>query len=123
MAKQTLSGSLEEQCEFLYDLAVEKMGDGNYTGAVHALKEIVKYAPDYRDSAELLVEAKQRKTAQTSLIVCALVGSAVFIGIGTLMQVQSDFVFLLLALTGGLAGYAGGNVINSMRRQTVASDM
>ena len=123
MAKQTLSGSLEEQCEFLYNLAVEKMDDGNYTGAVHALKEIVKYAPDYRDSAELLVEAKRRKTAQTSLIVYALVGSALFIGIGTLMQVQNDFVFLLLALTGGLAGYAGGNVLNSMRRQPVVSEM
>ena len=66
MAKQALSGSLEEQCEFLYTLAVEKMGDGNYTGAVHALKEIVKYAPDYRDSAELLAEAKRRKPTDSS---------------------------------------------------------
>ena len=38
--KQTLIGTLDEQCEFLYDLALEKMDQGNYTGAAHALKEI-----------------------------------------------------------------------------------
>lgn len=118
MPKQMLSGSLEEQCGFLYDLAVEKMDQGNYSGAVHALKEIVRYAPDYRDASELLVEAKRRKMTQTSLIVFALMGGALFIGIGTVMRVQDDFVFILLALTGGLAGYATGNIFNSMRHQS-----
>ena len=117
MPKQMLSGSLEEQCGFLYDLAVEKMDQGNYSGAIHALKEIVRYAPDFRDASGLLTEAKRRKMTQTLLIVCALIGGALFIGIGTVMQVQDEFVFILLALTGGLAGYAAGNILSSMRRQ------
>ena len=54
MPKQLLTGSLEEQCQFLYSLALEKIQQGNYTGAVHALKEIVKYKPDFLDAADLL---------------------------------------------------------------------
>ncbi|HMN31708.1 MAG TPA: hypothetical protein PKE45_26400, partial [Caldilineaceae bacterium] len=54
MPKQLLTGTLEEQCEFLYTMAVEKMAQGNYTGAVHALKEVVKHAPDFRDAQALL---------------------------------------------------------------------
>jgi hypothetical protein len=61
MPKQVLTGTLDEQCEFLYSLAQEKIGQGNYTGAVHVLKEIVKHKPDYRDAVAI---AGRNKGAQ-----------------------------------------------------------
>lgn len=60
MPKQKLTGTLDEQCQFLYDAALTKMADGNYTGAKHALQEIVKYKPDFRDAAQLLEEADRK---------------------------------------------------------------
>lgn len=66
MPKQTLTGTLEEQCEFLYQLAQEKMAQGNYTGAVHALQEVTKHAPTFRDAAALLREAKQKKSGAST---------------------------------------------------------
>ncbi len=38
MPKQMLSGTLDEQCAFLYDLGRQKMEQGNYTGAIHAFR-------------------------------------------------------------------------------------
>jgi hypothetical protein len=118
MPKQVLTGTLEEQCEFLYNLAQEKMAQGNYTGAVHALKEIVKHAPDFRDASQLLAEAKRRKSIQTALLMYAMAGSAIFIGIGTVLQAGNDWIFLALAVVGALVGYAAGNWIQSLRKQT-----
>jgi hypothetical protein len=117
MAKQTLTGTLDEQCEFLYNLAQEKLAQGNYTGATYALKEILKYAPDYRDASALLAEAKRRKSAQTMLLMAAMVGSAVFIGIGTLLRLRNDFLFLGLAVVGALVGYTAGVLLQNKRRQ------
>ena len=71
MPKQKLTGTLEEQCEFLYDLATQKASEGNYTGAAHALQEIVKYKPDFRDAQQLLTEMKERKSEQTFLVLMA----------------------------------------------------
>jgi len=62
MPKQLLTGALEEQCDFLYALAQEKMSEGNYTGAYHALKEVVKHAPQREEAVALLAVAKQRKS-------------------------------------------------------------
>ncbi len=115
MPKQMLTGTLEEQCEFLYRVAQEKMAQGNYTGAVHALKEIVKYAPDYRDAQALLVEARQRKAAQSALLWWGLAGGALFIGVGTVLQVRHDLIFLLLALVGALVGYGVGTFFVRLR--------
>ena len=70
MPKQRLSGTLEEQCEFLYNLALEKMSQGNYTGAAHAFKEILKYKPDFRDTERLYQEVKEYKSEQTFLCRC-----------------------------------------------------
>ncbi|RIK43369.1 MAG: hypothetical protein DCC57_17815 [Chloroflexi bacterium] len=95
MAKTLLTGSLDEQCEFLYTLAQTKMQQGNYTGAIHALKEIAKYQPGYRDTAQLLAEAQRRKAEHT--------------------QAGNDLVFLVLALAGGLLGYFAGNLMRSLR--------
>jgi hypothetical protein len=116
MRKQKLTGSLEEQSEFLYNLALEKMGQGNYTGAFHALKEVVKYNPDYRDAQRLLDEVKQRKRTQTRLLMAAFLGAAFFVGIGTVLGVSNDLVFLAFALVGALVGYFTGNLLLSMAR-------
>lgn len=115
MPKQLLTGTLDEQCEFLYSLAQDKMQQGNYTGAIHALKEIVKHAPDYRDAAQLLQEAKRRKAAHTALLFYALGGAILAIAIGTLAQVGNDLIFLTLALVGALVGYLVGDWMRARR--------
>ncbi|MBO9391531.1 hypothetical protein [Caldilinea sp.] len=117
MPSQKLTGTLEEQCEFLYNLALEKMSQGNYTGAIHALKEIVKYKPDYRDAAQLLAEAKERKSEQTFLLLMAVLGASVAVAIGGAMDVPNDFIFLIIVIIGALIGYAVGNLIRSFRHR------
>ena len=115
MAKQILSGTIEEQCDFLYDLTLEKMEQGNFTGATHLLKEIVKHNPDYRDAAALLIEVKRHKSQQLTRLFSAIGVASLFVGIGTWMQLGSDWSFLALVIVGTLLGYAVGNVINSFR--------
>ena len=118
MQRQTLTGSLEEQCEFLYDMSIEKIGQGNFTGAAHLLKEIVKHKPDYRDAAELLVQVKEQKRYQFIRLMAAIAGACAFIGIGTATQVTNDFVFIGLILIGGLIGYIVGNIITNFQQQS-----
>ncbi len=81
MPKQKLTGSLEQQCEFLYGMAITKMAQGNYTGAKHALEEIVKYKPDFRDAQQLLEQVKTRKSDQTFLVVMAFFGRSDLAGL------------------------------------------
>ena len=115
MPKQKLTGTLEQQCEFLYGLAISKMAQGNYTGAKHALQEIVKYKPDYRDAQQLLAEVSRKKSDQTFLIVMAVLGAVVGVAVGSLGQLGNDLVLLLLAGVGALVGYGAGNFIRSFR--------
>lgn len=117
MPNQQLTGTLEEQCEFLYDLALEKMGQGNYTGAVHVLKEIVAHKPDFRDSAQLLELAKERKSEQTFLLLMAVAGASVAVAVGGMIGVSNDLLFLILVVLGALVGYGAGNLIRSFRHQ------
>jgi len=119
MPKQLLTGTLEEQCDFLYNLAVEKMAQGNFTGAVHALQEVVTHAPDFRNAQALLAEAKTRKASQSRLLVAGLVGALLFVGIGTVLRIPNDLLFILLALVGALVGYGIGNWLESLRTQSV----
>lgn len=116
MPKQMLSGTLEEQCEFLYALGSQKMDQGNYTGAVHAFKEIVKYAPEFRDANELLAIAKQRKAEQRLLIISGIIGATLFIGIGTLLNLSNDLYLLALAFAGVIVGYSAGSIMNRRRK-------
>lgn len=116
MQKQQLSGTLEEQCEFLYTLAQEKMAEGNYTGATHALKEVVKHAPTFRDAAALLQVAQQRKAEQRKLLLFGIAGALLFTAIGTWLQLGSDLIFIGLIVVGALVGYATGNLVNSFRK-------
>ncbi|MEZ4870283.1 MAG: hypothetical protein R3C14_53630 [Caldilineaceae bacterium] len=111
MPKQELTGTLDEQCDFLYKMAQEKMAQGNFTGAVHALKEVVKYAPDFRDASRLLQEAQRKKKAQSRLLLISLLGAAIFVGVGTWLQVTSDWLFLAFALVGALLGFGVGNLL------------
>ncbi len=119
MPKQLLTGTLEEQCAFLYDLAQEKMAQGNYTGAVHALKEILKYAPDYRDAAGLLNEAKRRKREQGILILVSLASAALFMAIGSLVEIGHDLWFLILAVVGAVIGFLLANLVILLRQRAM----
>ncbi|MBX3052890.1 MAG: hypothetical protein KF753_15500 [Caldilineaceae bacterium] len=120
MPKELLTGSLEEQCDFLYEMAQEKMRVGNYTGAYHALKEVVKYAPDRSEAVALLALAKERKSEQTRLILLSLAGAILFVGFGSVARLSSDLWLLALGFVGLLVGYGVGNLLNSLRRPTQA---
>ena len=111
MVKKQLAGTLEEQCDFLYQLAQEKMTGGNYVGAVYALKEIVKYQPDYADAARLLAVARQQKKKQTFRIVLSLVGAILAVGVGSAVGLSNDLLLLALACAGLLLGYAASNLV------------
>jgi hypothetical protein len=113
VAKKHLTGTLEEQCSFLYQLAQEKIASGNYTGAVYALKEIVKHQPDYGDAAQLLAAARQQKKKQTNRIMISLVGAALAVGIGSASGLHNDLWLLILAFAGLLLGYGAANLIQS----------
>ena len=115
MPKQKLTGTLEQQCEFLYGLAITKIAQGNYTGAKHALEEIVKYKPDFRDAQQLLQEVSRKKSDQTFLVVMAILGAAVGVAVGSIGQLGNDLVLLALAGIGALVGYGVGNYIRSFR--------
>jgi hypothetical protein len=121
MPKQLLAGTLEEQCEFLYNLAQEKMAQGNFTGAEYALAEVVKHAPDFRDAQALLAEARARKAAQRRLLIAGILGAILFVGFGTLLELSNDLLLIGLALVGVVVGYGVGNWVESYRLQTGAA--
>lgn len=121
MPKQKLTGTLEEQCEFLYQLAQEKMSQGNYTGAVHALAEIVTHAPAFRDAAALLQAAKRKKSEQRRLLFAAMGGAALFIAVGTVLQLPNDWLFLLFAVVGAFVGFGIANFIE-IRKDRIHKD-
>ena len=115
MPKQKLTGTLDQQCEFLYGLAISKMAQGNYTGAKHALEEIVKYKPDYRDAQQLLAQAKERKSDQTFLVIMAILGAVVCVAFGSFSGVRNDLALLVLVGIGAIVGYGAGNYIRSFQ--------
>jgi len=116
MTKHLLTGTLDEQCEFLYTLAGEKMEQGNYTGAIHALDEIVAYSPDFRDAADLLALAKKRKAEHRMLLLSALLGLSLFVVLGSLLGLPNDLYLLAFALIGGLVGYGVGSLVSRKGR-------
>lgn len=117
MPKQTLSGTLEEQCDFLYNLAQEKMVQGNFTGAVHALKEIVKHNPTYPNAQALLTEAKKRQSEQRFLLLAGFAGAAIGVAIASVLDMPNDLWLFGAAAIGLVVGYGVGNLINSFRRR------
>jgi hypothetical protein len=117
MPKQLLTGSLDEQSEFLYNLALEKMEQGNFTGAVHALKEIVKHNPNFRDASAVLAEAKRRKAEQSQLLWSAFLGAGLLVLFGTMTGVSNDLLFLALIAVGAVVGFLVGNAVQGVRRR------
>jgi hypothetical protein len=49
-------------------------------------------------------------------LMAAFLGAAFFVGIGTVLGVPNDLVFLALALVGALVGYFAGNLLLSIAR-------
>lgn len=111
VAKKLLTGTLEEQCSFLYQLAEQKMASGNYTGAAYALKEIVKYRPEFRDAARLLKIARAEKRKQRNRIVVSLLGAIVAIAIGSAIGLPNDLWLFGIAFAGLLVGYGAANLL------------
>ena len=111
MAKKQLTGTLDEQCSFLYELAQEKMASGNYTGAVYVLKEIIKYQPNYADAAQMLENARQHKKEQLFRLFISLGGAILFVGIGSTAGLRNDLWLLALAIVGLLIGYGISNLV------------
>ena len=118
MPKLALTGTLDEQCDFLYELALDKMKEGNYTGAYHALKEVVHHRPDDSAAAEALALAVFKKTEQRGLLLWSITGGAIFLGIGTWFGVTNDLLFIGLTVIGVLVGYALANLFNSYRQRS-----
>lgn len=122
MPKTLLTGTLEEQCAFLYNMAQEKAAVGNYAGASHALKEILKYAPEYPGAAELLAEVKTGKQEQNMMLVFVFGFAIAAIFVGTITQVPNDWWFIGLIVIGAVLGFLAGNAIllfkHRNRRQT-----
>jgi len=85
------------------------MAQGNFTGAVHTLQEVSKHFPHYREVDRLLAEARHQKSAQSMLLIAGFVGAALFVGVGTLLKLPNDFLFLLLAIVGAVVGFGVGN--------------
>jgi hypothetical protein len=112
-----LSGTLDEQCAFLYNLAQEKVEAGNYTGAVHALKEIQKYAPTYPGAAELMARALAGKREQRKLVLSGFGGAVIAIFVGTWWGVPNDLWFLGMAIAGAVIGYLIATAAASSRKQ------
>lgn len=108
MPRQMLTGTLDEQCAFLFNLAKEKMAASNFTGAIHALKEIGKYAPDYPGMAELLEQARKAKREQALLVWFGFIGAMIGVFVGRWRGVPNDLWFLGLALAGAVIGYLLG---------------
>jgi predicted Zn-dependent protease len=105
MPKTILTGTLDEQCTFLFNLAQEKMAAGNNTGAIHALKEILKYAPDFPGAQELMAEAKAAKREQATIVWLSMGGAIVAIFAGTLLGLPNDLWLLALAAVGWVGAY------------------
>ncbi len=117
MPKKLLTGTLDEQCAFLYNVAQEKMAVGNFTGAIHALKEIVAHAPAYPGAQALLVQAQQSKREHSLLLWCSFAGAVVAVFFGTTWQLPNDLWLLVLALAGAGVGFLVGNGVTLLMKR------
>lgn len=127
MPRKLLTGTLEEQCAFLYNVAEEKLAAGNYTGAIHAAKEILAHAPTYPGAQALMEKARRGKREQQLLLWGSFAGAIVAIFFGTLWQLPNDLWLLALALAGAGVGFGVGNVMSAFlkgraQRQSLDSE-
>lgn len=117
MPKTLLTGTLEEQCAFLFNLAQEKAAVGNYSGAKHALKEILKHAPNYPGAAELMVKVSKGKQEQNMMLAFVFGFAVIAVAIGTIWQVPNDLWFIGLIVAGAIVGFLVGNAIALFRNR------
>ena len=69
--------------------------------------------------ADLLRETKRRKSEQSQLLWFAFAGAALFVLMGTILQVGNDFLFLGLIAVGGLLCFLTWNLVRSFRRPAI----
>lgn len=115
MARKMLQGSLESQCAFLYDLALDKMKTGNFAGALYALQEVARHNPEYRDVAALVEELRHRKAEQRRLILIGLASGVLFAGVALALGVTHDLIVILAGAVGLACGYIGYTALQSRR--------
>ncbi len=89
------------------------MASGNYTGAVYALKEIIKHHPEYENAAQLLTSARKQKRSQTFRLLISLIGAIFFIGIGSMTGLHTDVWLLALGFVGLLVGYGVAGLVGA----------
>lgn len=105
MAKQQISGTLEEQLATVYDIVQQRMADGKYSGAVHYAKEIIKADPNYRDIQQILRSAQQAKRQQSLTLVVSLLAAIVGVIIARFAGFDKDWQMLLAGFIGLLVGF------------------
>lgn len=105
MPRQPLSGPLEEQLAAMYQIVLDRMREGKYGGAVHYAREIIKFAPDYRDIQDLLRRAQVAQRRQSLTLVGSLVAAIAAIGLGWSLGWREDWQSLLFGFIGLLAGF------------------
>lgn len=121
MPKTLLTGTLEEQCAFLFNLAEEKAAVGNFSGASHALKEILAHVPDYPGAAELMEKVRKGKREQRMMLFFVFAFAIVGVFLGGLWQVPNDWWYLGLVVIGAVVGFLVGNgIIILMNRNSRA---
>ncbi|MCB0127866.1 MAG: hypothetical protein KDE58_36625 [Caldilineaceae bacterium] len=103
-------------------MAQEKIAEGNYTGASHLLQEIVKHDATYKDAASMLAKVKQRKREQRNLLLTAILGASLFVGIGTVVQIPNDLIFILLAVIGAVGGFGVGSLFIGRQGKPATED-
>lgn len=106
MAKKiALQGTVEEQAQQLYDLAVEAMEEGRYTAAHRYFQEIERASPGFRDVPERLGEVRRAKREQRYLLWGSLLGGALLIIVARMLGASNELIFLGAGVLGLLAGF------------------
>lgn len=117
MAKQQLSGTLDEQLATLYDMTQQRLADGKYSGAVHFAKQIVKVDPNYRDIQEILRKAQRAKYEQTWAMVVSLIVAMLAIALARPLGFSKDWQMLIFGFFGLLIGFLATTALFLRRSQ------
>ncbi len=106
--RKLLNGTVDEQAAHLYEMAVEAMAEGRYSGAYRYLAEIERAVPGYRDVPALLATVRRAKQEQRFLLISSLTGGMIFIALARLLGIQSEWLFIGAAILGLALGFAAG---------------
>lgn len=117
MARQQLQGTVEEQAAQLYDMAVEAMQEGRYSGAYRYFLEIERALPGFRDVPEQLKKARQARQEQRTLLMSSLLGAMLLIVLARVLGAQSELVFLGAGILGLALGFIVSFMLTGSRRK------